>query len=666
MKRLISILSIAAIVLAQASGASAYTVRPGDTLSGIASRFGTTYQALAESNGIADPDLIFPGQEILADAPVAPEEASLGALPSGVSIPEIKAGYTDSLAERMSADSASFTLVKGYDSQGRTLSGTYGFTIDEGTTRQEYVVATCSGTSCTVNTRGVDVEDATTSVSGNKFEHRRAAEVKVTDYPILGILRNVLNGEQGASSTFMLGDGTASLDKYLKSANGSANLPFIRYNEASDRWEFSDDGLNTVTFSTSSASGLSASSTKGVFITGSQVGVNASTTGALAFDSNGYLYVSPTFRLPASFLSALSVSGTATFGGTVRVPTTTGGDWNEAANVGYVASSSVSGADVFGTGYDGDATLSTNTTFTRPMFYRNLTLSGSAIVDTAGYPVYVQKTLTRTGTAKFTANGFDGTAGTNGSGGGAGTGGAPGALPPGIMVAYGTVSSAGAGGGPSSNNDGVSAGNAASWTFSVTTSTGVAGGSGGGANPSARSGGGAGLGGSATYGHLPYSFEMASRMYAVFSGSVTSVAACLGSGGGGGGASGNASAGTNFGGGGGGAGSCAGDLTVYARDISDSGTGPMFQAKGGKGGAGGNGYVSGTGNQGAGGGGGGGGGNGGICRVFHHTLAGPAYCDLSGGAGGAGGTGATFGTGSGASGATGSTGASGTRAFIKI
>ena len=403
-----------------------------------------------------------------------------------------------------------------------------------------------------------------------------------------------------------------------------------------------------------------------MFITGSQVGVNASSTGALAFDSNGYLYVSPTFRLPASFLSALSVSGTATFGGTVRVPTTTGGDWNEAANVGYVASSSVSGADIFGTGYDGDATLSTDTTFTRPMFYRNLTISGSAIVDTAGYPVYVQKTLTRTGTARFVANGFDGTAGANGSGGGAGTGGAPGALPPGIMVALGTVSSAGGNGGPSSNNDGVSAGDGASWTFSVTTSTGVAGGSGGGANPSARSGGGAGLGGSATYGHLPYSFEMAARMYTVFSGSVVSVAACLGSGGGGGGASGNASAGTNFGGGGGGAGSCAGDLTVYARDISDSGTGPMFQAKGGKGAAGGNGYVSGTGNQGAGGGGGGGGGNGGICRVFHHTLAGPAYCDLSGGAGGVGGTGAAFGTGSGANGATGSTGASGTRAFIKI
>lgn len=39
-----------------------YTVRSGDTLSGIASLYGTTYQHLAEINGIADPNLIYPGQ----------------------------------------------------------------------------------------------------------------------------------------------------------------------------------------------------------------------------------------------------------------------------------------------------------------------------------------------------------------------------------------------------------------------------------------------------------------------------------------------------------------------------------------------------------------------------------------------------------------------------
>lgn len=41
-----------------------YTVQPGDTLSGIAAKLGTTYQALAQKNGIANPDRIYPGQKI--------------------------------------------------------------------------------------------------------------------------------------------------------------------------------------------------------------------------------------------------------------------------------------------------------------------------------------------------------------------------------------------------------------------------------------------------------------------------------------------------------------------------------------------------------------------------------------------------------------------------
>jgi cell wall-associated NlpC family hydrolase len=39
-----------------------YTVAQGDTLSAIAARFGTTYQALATANHLADPNLIYPGQ----------------------------------------------------------------------------------------------------------------------------------------------------------------------------------------------------------------------------------------------------------------------------------------------------------------------------------------------------------------------------------------------------------------------------------------------------------------------------------------------------------------------------------------------------------------------------------------------------------------------------
>lgn len=41
-----------------------HTVKSGETLSGIASKYGTTYQKLAKMNGIANPNKIYPGQRI--------------------------------------------------------------------------------------------------------------------------------------------------------------------------------------------------------------------------------------------------------------------------------------------------------------------------------------------------------------------------------------------------------------------------------------------------------------------------------------------------------------------------------------------------------------------------------------------------------------------------
>lgn len=41
-----------------------YTVKSGDTLSGIAKRYGTTYQAIAKLNGITNPNLIYAGKKL--------------------------------------------------------------------------------------------------------------------------------------------------------------------------------------------------------------------------------------------------------------------------------------------------------------------------------------------------------------------------------------------------------------------------------------------------------------------------------------------------------------------------------------------------------------------------------------------------------------------------
>ena len=47
------------------SSSTTYIVKKGDTLSGIASKYGTTYQKIASDNGIANPNKIYPGQKLV-------------------------------------------------------------------------------------------------------------------------------------------------------------------------------------------------------------------------------------------------------------------------------------------------------------------------------------------------------------------------------------------------------------------------------------------------------------------------------------------------------------------------------------------------------------------------------------------------------------------------
>jgi spore germination protein len=53
-----------------------YVVRFGDTLGEIAERFGTSVEAIAEANGIEDPDFIFVGQILLVPDPSSDEPVS--------------------------------------------------------------------------------------------------------------------------------------------------------------------------------------------------------------------------------------------------------------------------------------------------------------------------------------------------------------------------------------------------------------------------------------------------------------------------------------------------------------------------------------------------------------------------------------------------------------
>lgn len=112
-------------------------------------------------------------------------------------IPKVSALFETSLASRISSSATSMTLVTGTDDAGNSLSGVYGFIIDEGTTAEEFVIGTASGTAITGMLRGISVTDATTEVASLKFEHRRGASVKITSFPLLGIVYRILQGTEG-------------------------------------------------------------------------------------------------------------------------------------------------------------------------------------------------------------------------------------------------------------------------------------------------------------------------------------------------------------------------------------------------------------------------------------------------------------------------------------
>lgn len=272
-------------------------------------------------------------------------------------------------------------------------------------------------------------------------------------------------------------------------------------------------------------------------------------------------------------------------------------------------------------GSDGDVTISSGTTtLTRDMYYQNLTVNGTGILETAGYRVFVQGTLTVDNTSGAVIR-HNGGAGGNASGSGGGTAGAAAA------AGYYPASIAGKSG-PNGSSSGSTAGTAGeNETLCLKNSSGAAGGAG------AGSGGAGGAGGtvsSQSAEQVRHSL-IAVHFWYNASGTITTPAVLPGSGSGGTGVGAGLTAG-----GGGGSGGNGGYVGIFAAEMDLTGTG-CIQANGGNGGSGGNG--SGNVSNGS-SGGGGAGGQGGIVILVYGAKTGSGTATASGGTGGAGGTGA--------------------------
>lgn len=127
----------------------------------------------------------------------------------GQAIPTVVALFETSLQSSVTSSATSMTLNSGTDKQGNSLSGTYGFIIDEGTSSEEFIVCSASSTALTSCTRGISVTDGKTSVAALQKSHRRGATIKITNYPQLAILSRILNGQENAPNKLYYPAGTS-------------------------------------------------------------------------------------------------------------------------------------------------------------------------------------------------------------------------------------------------------------------------------------------------------------------------------------------------------------------------------------------------------------------------------------------------------------------------
>ena len=113
----------------------------------------------------------------------------------GVALPSATAVFETSLASPISSSATSLTLAANSVRGGGSLSGYNCFTVDEGSAQAETICGTVSGTTVTSLTRGISQATGTTTVAALQFSHRRGANVKITDFPLIQILKAQNNGE---------------------------------------------------------------------------------------------------------------------------------------------------------------------------------------------------------------------------------------------------------------------------------------------------------------------------------------------------------------------------------------------------------------------------------------------------------------------------------------
>jgi len=272
-----------------------------------------------------------------APAPLAPAPNLGAALPQAVGV------FETSLAAPISSSATTLTLTANAIRGGGTLSGYNCFTVDEGSAQAEVLCGTVASTAVTGISRGISYANGTTTVATNQFAHRRGANVKITDFPILQILKAQNAGESEfdapikynssvSTSTLALDQNNIASVKYVTAAALDAGSVLTATESAGGFVELAT-GVEAASTTLSGTAGRlalpAAISTSTKPTSGHYVVVTDATGGISNF-------------LASSTISNATLSGTTTATGVTNIASTTirsytaSSTWAKPANLKYI------------------------------------------------------------------------------------------------------------------------------------------------------------------------------------------------------------------------------------------------------------------------------------------------------------------------------------------
>lgn len=128
-----------------------------------------------------------------------------------LSLPAATGLFETSLQGRITYTDSSMILTSTTTRGGGALPTGYNcFTIDEGLSNAEWVCGTLtSAKTVTGLTRGINSNTGTTTNSALQFGHRVGADVKITDFPLIQMLKAILSGQDTIPNLLSYTAGTA-------------------------------------------------------------------------------------------------------------------------------------------------------------------------------------------------------------------------------------------------------------------------------------------------------------------------------------------------------------------------------------------------------------------------------------------------------------------------